>query len=168
MEVKLRNLVNGSTKSCGCLRQELVSKRFPPRKFLTFDGATHSLVHWAKVRNILPSTLGTRLRIGWSLAQALGYDLPPERRPLIGGRVFEAKLITYRGETKPVREFAEEYGIAHTLVLSRLRGKWSIEEALGILPRVRRRILFPARVTQDELDDAFEGNIGQCPDGSWK
>lgn len=40
------------------------------------------------------------------------------------------RLITYKGETKPVSQWAEEYGIYYNTLLYRVRNGWSVEKAL--------------------------------------
>ena len=155
--VRLSSLVSGSTKSCGCIVR---GRKFVSTRFIEYDGKTHSLVDWAKMRNILPSTLRGRLRAGWSVAQSLAFEDPPERRLLVGGNVFKAKLIIYDGELFEVRELAAKFSISPTIVLSRLRAGWSIEEAIGEIPRIRNKGRYAKRFATDALDARYTGPKG--------
>lgn len=46
---------------------------------LTFRGETHSIAEWGEITGISRRTIRTRLRIGWSVEDAL--TLPPSRAP---------------------------------------------------------------------------------------
>lgn len=46
------------------------------------------------------------------------------------------RLITYGGQTRCVTEWAEDAGIAASLLSRRLAAGWTFEEAVGIVPRV--------------------------------
>jgi len=90
----------------------------------------------------------------------LAFEDPPERRLLVGGNVFKAKFIIYDGELFEVRELAAKFSISPTIVLSRLRAGWSIEEAIGEIPRIRNKGRYAKRFATDALDARYTGPKG--------
>lgn len=82
-------------------------------------------------------TIRKRLKRGWSLEQALGINASPENkykqkkiRVVING-----KEVVYNSQI----EAAEAYGISFKKVSARIKLGWSFEEALGIVPRKRKK-----------------------------
>ena len=81
---------------------------------------------------IKPSTFFARLGYNWSIEEALG--IVPRHRHRKG------RPIEFAGKQYPSRkELAISYGIKPLIFFSRMRNNWSIEEALGIVPRHRHR-----------------------------
>lgn len=58
----------------------------------------------------------------WNCRWATVYEQSNNKRT--------SKRITYKGESKTVREFADEYGLAYHCLYARLKGGWDIEKAL--------------------------------------
>lgn len=52
----------------------------PQAMTITHDGRTQTLREWAAEVGVAPKTIGWRVTHGWTPAQALGYELPPEGR----------------------------------------------------------------------------------------
>lgn len=58
----------------------------------------------------------------WNCRWATTYEQNNNKRT--------SKRITYNGETRTVREFADEYGLAYSCLYARLEAGWDIERAL--------------------------------------
>ncbi len=71
-----------------------------------------------------PSIVSCRLAFGWPLERAL--KVPPGESRKVG-----RKPITFRGVDYPGRkELAAAYGVPSRVLLNRLRGGWSVEDAV--------------------------------------
>ena len=65
----------------------------------------------------------------WNCRWATTYEQGNNKRT--------SKRITYNGETRTVREFADRYGLAYSCLYARLKAGWEIEKAL-LTPSDRR------------------------------
>ena len=92
--------------------------------YITIGDKTQSLAEWCEETGINYQTAHTRIRQGWEHSEAVLKK---------SGR-FNAKSaiwLTHNGETKPLPEFAKEYGLKADTLRSRIqRLKWSTERAL--------------------------------------
>lgn len=77
----------------------------------------------AQGRGVNPTTLRVRRHRGWTDARAATTPARPKGGP-----------YTYRGLTQPLKDWAEQYGLAVTTILSRLKRGWEIGEALTTPP----------------------------------
>ncbi|MBU5626519.1 hypothetical protein KQI82_06245 [Oscillibacter sp. MSJ-2] len=48
-----------------------------------------------------------------------------------------SRYLSYNGETKTIREFADKYGLAYSCLYERLRLGWNVEDALLTPPKRR-------------------------------
>lgn len=57
-------LINGYSRSCGCLRKELTRERFKGGRkrtfFITYNGETRTIMEWAEITGINARTLRSR------------------------------------------------------------------------------------------------------------
>lgn len=82
----------------------------------------------AKARNIPYTTVYQRMKRGWSEAQALNHEYPPDRAPA-GGR--KKRIIEIDGVSKPYSQWCREAGISIETALAREnRLKWPVEKAV--------------------------------------
>ena len=91
---------------------------------LTFEGRTQSLFQWAKEKNILPSTLVSRITtMGWTADRAL-TETTSRNKPR------SKATITIDGITKLISEWAKDFNISLKTVTYRLKSGWDIDRAL--------------------------------------
>lgn len=82
---------------------------------LEFRGETRTIPEWARHVGLSPKNLGQRMRDGWSVERALTTPkLPPSRR-------ISNVVITCRGQTKTLSEWAQVSGINAARIGKRLR-----------------------------------------------
>ena len=106
-------------------------------RLYTYKGETKSMKQWAKASGISYYTLRNRLDRGWTIADALEKDVRPTERASEADR-----LISYRGETKLLTQWAEELGIGFSTLRSRLeRSGWDTEKAFSVPVKPQDRIL---------------------------
>jgi hypothetical protein len=86
-------------------------------RLFTISGRTQCLQDWVNESVLPPGTVNTRLRLGWSIEEALN----PET---------QNHLITHNGMTQSLAEWSRQTGINKTTIQSRLKRHWSIERTL--------------------------------------
>lgn len=69
--------VNGIYEPSSCRWADRYTQMSNTRKtiYLTYDGKTHSLYEWARIKNVNPKSLYTRIRLGWSDNDVLGIPI---------------------------------------------------------------------------------------------
>lgn len=97
-------------------------------RLLTFKGETCNLAIWAKRTGLSVTCILHRLNAGWTVARAL---TEPSTSPMIRNQ----KLLTLKGESLPIAEWARRTGINRATIQDRLYAGWSVEEALTTPPR---------------------------------
>lgn len=123
-KVKIGNLLYSPENCRWATRSEqAVARR--NSVFLTHDGQTHCLQHWAQLVGIKRSTLLRRLRLGWSAERVLTTKVDHQ-----AGRFNSSKLITHGGKTQSIAEWSKETGINKSTIAWRLRHGWPPEKAL--------------------------------------
>lgn len=78
------------------------------------------------------STVGRRLRSGWSVEEALGLATHRIRRPLQ-----QVKIKTTQGDFASIQDAAKHFGILASTIQNRLANGWTPNEAVGIAIRKR-------------------------------
>lgn len=111
---------------------------------------------WAESTGLSQACIWQRLRRGWSVEEAL---TTPHKRSAYYPK--NARLITFRGETKCLAEWAREAGLTDKLIDKRLRLGWSIERALTtpLRQQGRSRFITAFGRTQSLTDWANEYGI---------
>lgn len=98
-------------------------------KVLKHDGKSLTLAEWASQRKLTQEAILARLKIGWSVADAI--DTPKgKRRKRKVQRTREASKLSYNGESLTIKEWSERAGFSKDLIRGRLRSGWSIQDAL--------------------------------------
>lgn len=98
---------------------------------VTFRGETKTLAQWGRELALDPDVISERLVRGWSIERALTSKK--------GSRRQDARLLSLRGETKTITEWARATGIGRTTIGMRLDQGWTPERALTTPPDARRR-----------------------------
>jgi hypothetical protein len=76
------------------------------------------------------SAVRSRLKIGWTIRQAFGIDMPPQK-----GRNSYGKSVTIKGAVfRTFADAAREYGLKACTLTSRFRKGWTPEQAVGLEP----------------------------------
>lgn len=113
---------------------------------LTFKEKTQTLADWATELKMSRSCINSRIRAGWSDAQALGTapdhsssaQLMWQRHKNNGFKIKAVKLLTFRGKTQPQRAWARELGLGRNTISTRRSRGWSIERALATPALINR------------------------------
>lgn len=87
---------------------------------ITYQGEIHCVTDWGKLTGLHPTTIRTRIRRGWSIADALTTANDAWLR-----------LFTYNGKTQRLTAWAKELGLDFTNILApRINRGWSFEKAI--------------------------------------
>jgi hypothetical protein len=93
---------------------------------ITYEDRTQSLAEWSREVGLSEPTINGRLRFNWSVAQALGFA--PHATVYAS-----AKMLTFRGETLCISDWAKRLGMSGHALSTRLL-TWSVEKALTCPP----------------------------------
>lgn len=91
---------------------------------LSFQGETHTLAEWARLRNLPVGRLSSRVRLGWPTERILAEPPSFQRRST-------NTLITADGVTRPLYEWATITGIRAQTLMGRIRCGWTTERAMA-------------------------------------
>lgn len=113
-------------------------------RLLEYDGQTRCLSEWAILTGISASTIWLRLNRGWSVSEALTVESSYsngslERRhtnPLAIS--INTPFISYKGETKCLKEWASITGISYNTLYTRYQRGWGCDRLLS-KPRAYRQ-----------------------------
>lgn len=94
-------------------------------KILTANGETHTLAEWARIKNIDPSAISRRLKMGWDEQRAVNE---PSNKS--AGRFISTKMLTFQGETLSMNDWARRNGFPLHLVKQRISSGWPVETAI--------------------------------------
>lgn len=100
-------------------REKVKYVRKNRRKYLTMNGETKSVEEWAETTGIKRNTIIQRLRLGWTVEEALSTP-----------NMCRKQLYTYEGKTLTLRQWSEETGITLSTLGNRFAQGWSVEAAL--------------------------------------
>lgn len=97
-------------------------------RHIEYNGEIHTLAEWGRLTNITPHCIGHRIKSGWSIPQALGYEdhKTPKK---------DEVLYTINGETHNIREWCRIRNISVDTVRYRRAHEWSPEEIFGFKER---------------------------------
>lgn len=102
---------------------------------LTIDGNKFSSIKEAAQHyGLHPSTVGRRIRSGWSVDQALNLEAKPKRNAHNA-----KKIITSKGSFSSLKKAAQNFGVPYARVQRRLELGWCNDQALGISPPPNQR-----------------------------
>lgn len=85
-----------------------------------------TLTEWAKKTGMTFNTLSSRLERGWSIERAVAT--PQGLRRGRGTPQSKDKLIEYKGESKTLAQWAEQFGLHITTMIERVWRKWPMEK----------------------------------------
>lgn len=86
---------------------------------LTLGDKTQTITQWARDLNVDPTTLGWRLRLGWTVDETLTTPIN------------KAIVLNYNGQNKTIQEWSKELKIKECTLYDRLEKGWSHEEVLS-------------------------------------
>lgn len=96
----------------------------------TFDSLTEA----SNFHGISIQKASRRIKDGWKIEQVFGLEPPPNRNPKSGRR-----LSVNGKEFRSIKDAAQKFGIAPTNVRARLALGWTLEEALELTERKKKR-----------------------------
>ena len=96
---------------------------------IKFGGETKTLMQWSQKMGIEDSTIVSRIQAGWSVRQAFGLEIPPT------GRISAPVEITYRKQTKTLKEWSKKVNIPRYKLFDRYERGWEPGEILGYKKR---------------------------------
>lgn len=88
--------------------------------YFTIDDVTHTLAEWCEIYKVPYARVDARINtLGWGFEEALFTE-----------RKYPVHTITYKGETKTTKEWAEITGLSTDLIRRRLKNGWTPEEII--------------------------------------
>ena len=122
-----------------------------PDHILEYNGECHNIREWSRITGVNEGTISTRLNAyGYSIGQALGFEKYERKSPPV--------YITYNGETHNLTEWSRICGVDRHMIKKRLSYGYSIAQALGYEPVVRRKSNYKPstkHVLEYTLDNVF-------------
>jgi len=103
-------------KNCKWATTKEQQRNTRQNRFIKYKGKALCLAEWAENYNINVATLSKRLKEGWSVEKALTTKLNFTRR----GVTHNKKMITYRGVTKNIKEWATYFNIKYQTLHKRI------------------------------------------------
>jgi hypothetical protein len=113
----------------------------------TYKGKKYAMVELAELAGIRPCNIVMRLKHGWSVPRAVEEPINingglEKKAKHINKKISatlrrKGRMLTYKGETKCVSDWAEELGIGRSAMHMRLRNGWSVERTLTT-PKILR------------------------------
>ena len=101
---------------------------------IRFKGQSLTVSDWSKKTGLPRHVIYRRMELGWSVRDIL--TTPVNLRCSRGGGR-EPLMLTFDGQTRSLREWAEHIGIRRCTLYQRLFEGWSVEETLST-PLLRR------------------------------
>lgn len=95
-------------------------------KKYSFNGQEKPLYEWAEEFGFSYSTVANRLERGWSIERAL--TTPQGIRRGRGSTQTKDRLITYKGKTQTLAQWAVEFDLNLTTMIERVFNQWSMEK----------------------------------------
>ena len=115
-----------SPSNCRWETQTQQARNTRRNHLITYNGQTKCMAEWAEHIGISYHTFRTRINLGWPIERVMTQQ--PRKSP--GKRTLPKRLVTFRGKTQSISEWANEYGMGHMTLHSRLKKGWPIERAL--------------------------------------
>jgi len=115
---RINNDKGYSKENCRWATYEEQNKNRSGNKFLTFNDKTKCISDWAKEIGITKTSLGKRLKDGWSIEKSLT-------------KKSRGIYLEYNGEIKSLKEWSKETGINYNTLKTRFFKKKSPEEILN-------------------------------------
>lgn len=104
--------------------QQVSNKR--TNHWIEFNGEHLILSDWARRLGMDSSLLRSRLKHGWPVEKAFTAPVGTGR----GKSAALAHWVTFKGETRSLADWSRHLGILYTVLVTRIRRGWSVEDAL--------------------------------------
>lgn len=98
---------------------------FSRNRILSLRGESKTLTQWCEILGLKYGTVFSRLKKGWSEEAALTIPIEHGQKIKVG-----PGLLKFKGESKTVRSWCQDFGIKPPTLTYRLRLGWSVEKAL--------------------------------------
>jgi hypothetical protein len=124
-----------SPENCQWTSGEVQGNNRRNNVLLTHNGITLSISQWAKKLGVRVNQIYGRKRRGWSDEKILTTPFAPLKKK-------RWPFLTFKGETKTQKEWANELGVSTAVINARLnRYGWSIEKTLTtpVIPRNKKK-----------------------------
>lgn len=121
-----------------------------PDHIIEYNGERHNIREWSEITGVIEGTISSRLRYGYSDAQALGFEPYERKNP--------PKFITFNGETHNLTEWSRITGVDRHMIKKRLGRGCPVSQALGFEPYVRKKSSYVAP-TKSVLEYDLDGNF---------
>lgn len=95
---------------------------------LTYNGETLTLAQWAEKIGMKYDQIRARYRYGWSAEDILKNPKNAHTKERSNDK--NTKLLTYKGKTMNIAQWAKELGCSYEIVRTRVRNGWSVERTL--------------------------------------
>lgn len=131
--------VNGNYEPSNCrwADNDTQANNKQDTRLYTYKGKTMSMKQWSEATGVSYFTLRNRLDSGWTIAEAIEKPVRPTERVEESDR-----LISYRGESKLLTQWAQDLGIRFSTLRSRLeRSGWDAEKAFTNPVKPQERIV---------------------------
>lgn len=92
---------------------------------ITYKGKTKTLTQWARELGLNYELVRTRWRYGWE-PQAI-FEAPKNKYHKPRRHESRSRLITYKGRTLTVTEWAKETGMPYDVIRARVRYGWDVD-----------------------------------------
>ena len=89
---------------------------------LSYKGKSQPIGKWAKEVGFSDDLIRHRLAYGWTVEDALLTPVMANNAP--------HRYLTAFGQTRPLRDWALDYGVKYDTLIHRLRRGWGVERAI--------------------------------------
>lgn len=124
----------------------------------THRGFTGSLGQWSRRLGVPPSTLGARIRKFGDTEEGLEMALRSGSQKWMR----RAKMITCKGVTLSIKQWAKRVGLTRAALSSRLNSGYTVEEALRKKPKYSQADKGRMQGKRIEMDGIVDSIAGHC------
>ena len=125
-----------SPENCRFVTRTENMRNMSTNVFIEYKGERRTISEWGEILGKNPAMIGWRLRSGWSVNDAI--EKPSDTRYSRGRGITKGHLLTYKGETHCILEWARIVGFSWWTIQNRLKLGWSVER-IFTTPEKRKR-----------------------------
>ena len=96
---------------------------------ITYEGKTLTLREWSRIKKIPLGNIKLRLQKGMPIEEVLQESRIVRNQYTLGGE--KCKAVTYKGETKSIKEWSRVFGINYHTLINRINANWPLEKAFN-------------------------------------